>query len=243
VGSRHSSFPSNLRALVGTLLSSGAVALGTTGCSAFEGLTVAAHESDSGPDSSSDAASCVLAHPPLPAAVGMAAPPVDFTVAVSELDLGDAIDAGTPPYLSFGYDLDDTCTSQSAGSSCIEPPWAATPHVDGPGGRDNAVGQDLYNANLQNGGLASATQVANSSKDSGVLQLAIRVKSFDQGGAGAAVEVDYYGVTFHAEGDGGSAKPRWDGTDAWDVYDTWLAPADDGGTYDIDRPAYRDTSA
>jgi hypothetical protein len=169
-------------------------------------------------------------------------PPLDFTVAISELDLGDAIDAGAPPYLSFGYDLDGTCTSQNTGSSCIESA-SAMPHVDGPGGRDNAVGQDLYNANVQNGGVASATQLANGSRDTGVLQLAIRVKSDDPRGASGAVEVDYYGVTFHARGDGGSESPRWDGTDAWDVYNTWLAPAGDGGTYDIDRPAYRDTSA
>jgi hypothetical protein len=218
------------------------VAVGTTGCSAFEGLTVADRGGDSGPDPSSDAATCVLAHPPLPAAVSMAGTPVDFTVAVSELDLGDALDAGTPPYLSFGYDLDNACTSQNAGSSCVEPTWAATPRVDGPGGRDNAVGRDLYNANVENGGLASATQLANSSKESGVLQLAIRVRNYNQRSVSAAVEVDYFGVTFHAGGDGGSQSPRWDGTDAWDVYNTWLA-ADDGGAFDIDRPAYRDTSA
>jgi hypothetical protein len=220
-----------------TLVALAAIALS---CSDFENLTLAIGDDGAVPDPVDGA--CVHAEPPEPAM--LSAPVVggvEFVVAMSQTDLGDALDAGPRPYASIGYDLDNACTSQGAGSSCKEPPWASADHADGPGGRDNAVGMGLYDVRAQNGG--SASDLANSANATGNLELAIRVRNYNEVSVGGLVDVGIYGVVLRSTGDAGAPSPRWDGRDQFDAYTAWLAPPADGGTYDLDQPLYEDKNA
>jgi hypothetical protein len=194
-------------------------------CADFEGLRVAG---DGG-------AACTLARPPRPAPnVPLPSNPVDFTVVTWQAELGDRNDGGPPPYQSLGYDQDGKCTTADSGPSCQEPPWATAPHADGPGGIDNAVGASLYGAD---GGVA--TDQTRSADTFGVLELAIQVREFDQQDVDPHVVVAYYAVGYRRV-DGGPFGPRWDGTDAWDVYTDWLVAPEGGGPYRTDQPLYED---
>ncbi len=214
-----------LASLVGEWMTIG-VALAAPGCHDFEGLTTAV--------------ACALAHPPPSSDVPASAeaPAVDFTAVVWQADLGDRSDGGPPPYLTLGFDLDDACTTASSGFTCVEPAWATAPHADGPGGVDNAVGQDNFAINAM--GLGSATDGARGLEKYGTLLLAIRVRGYNQTDYGN-VDVAYYGVRYRAS-DGGIV-PRFDGTDAWDVYTGWLQSPDGGGDYSVDQPLYHDPEA
>ena len=209
-------------------------ALATVSCSAFEGLTlVGSREAGSAiaPDGG-----CVHAEPPPSSMLGAPLGETEFVVAMSLTDLGDAPDSGSPAYASFGYDLDDVCSTRDAGSSCIEPSWASANHADGPGGRDNAVGMGLYNLNAP--GLEPATEFANSSNATGILELAIRVRNYNQIRVDGVVDVALLGVGLP---DG--SVPRWDGTDGFEAYTPWLEPPDDGEAPSLDRPRYEDKNA
>jgi hypothetical protein len=228
------------RSRTGPRLTLAALAAIALSCADFENLTLAIGDDGGGPDPLDGA--CVHAVPPEPAM--LTAPVgggVEFIVAMSQTDFGDALDAGPRPYASIGYDLDNACTSQDAGSSCKEPPWANADHTDGPGGTDNAVGMGLYDIRVQNGG--SASDLANSANATGNLELAIRVRNYNGVSVGDLVDVGIYGVVLRSTGDAGSSAPRWDGTDQFDAYTAWLAPPQDGGTYDVDQPLYEDKNA
>jgi hypothetical protein len=165
-----------------------------------------------GPDASAPA--CDLVHPPQPPLLSGPPGSGDFTVALWHEDFGDSLDAGMP-YMAIGYDLDDACTSQDGGHSCLEPTWAKADHTDGPHGRDNAMGALLYQAHLHGGG--SLTDLVYSGTVQGKLQLAIRVRGYGQLSDQGVVDVAYYSVTIHPGPDGGASPPTWKGTDAWDV--------------------------
>jgi hypothetical protein len=212
------------------------------GCTDFEDLTVVPL-TDAG--SHAPASSCDSVLPPLRPQLVDTQSEGDFTVVVRHVDLGDAIDAATPPYESIGYDLDHTCTTSAATTSCREPSWATADHIDGPGGRDNAFGGVLYQRNMN--GFGSATAATNQAAEIGALAFAIRVRGLDAvSGTSGKVRVAYYGVGFRAAPDAGQSAPRWDGTDVWGVYEPWLQAMvlpDGGAAHDIDRPLYEDENA
>ncbi len=217
-----------------------AIAVAAGSCADFAGLRVGGQDGGE-PDASE--AGCPLTHPPRLPLLGTVGGSVDFDAVVWHVDLGDALpDAGSPAYQSIGFDLDDACTTPDAGRSCKEPAWAATiNHADGPGGIDNSVGADLFQIHKVAAGSASA--LVNSSNDTGGLQLAIRVRGYNGLGVDAQVDVSYYGVVIHFDGDAAPRAPRWDGTDAWDVYPPWLAPPEAGVTANIEAPAFEDKHA
>jgi hypothetical protein len=207
-------------------------------CADFEGLKVTPRPSTP----ATEAGACLLAHPPAPPSLpdipGTAK--VDFTAVVWQIDLGELqpADGGLPPYETAGFDLDNACTTADAGATCTAPSWASGPHPDGPGGIDNAMGAIQYQVNRMDGGSISSELM--SVEHQGIVNLAIRVRQFPEGPYGT-VDVSYYGVRFHPADDGG-ASPKYDGTDAWDVYTPWLQPVD-GGAWDVDSPLYDDPAA
>jgi hypothetical protein len=220
-----------------------AVALAAAGaCRDFQDLKVVPQANDAPAPFS-----CNLVHPPGPFYLG--AKPgenFDFLVAVENYDLGDRLEGGTPVYLTIGYDLDGVCTTGDGGYSCREPSWASAGHVhvDGPGGRDNSVGAELFSVNVALGaGPGAATMLTNSGHPMGGLEQAIRVSGYSGLTISTAVTVTYYAVTFHGDPDAGALYPRWNGSDAYDVIDRWLKPAEAGATPSIDEPLYQDTHA
>ncbi len=216
-----------------------ALAVLAVSCADFEHLRPASRDGGGGLPVTSDVV-CQPAEPPaapvLPALFG----PEDFTVATSTFDFGDALDAGSRPYEAFGYDLDNACTSADAGNTCKHP-WASANSVDGPGGRDNAVGAVLYDLNSQNAN--SATDFTNGGNTVGDLVLAIRVWNYNGRSLDDLVHVAIFGVKWHPSGDAGASGPIWDGTDQWDAYTAWLASPEAGATYDLDRPLFEDMAA
>jgi hypothetical protein len=188
----------------------------TSACTDFEGLRLAGN-------------SCELAHPPDPPGATADAGDGDttFTVAAWHLQVVPASDGGAPA--STGYDLDGTCTTAGAATSCKEPSWATASHADGPGGRDNALAggaQQFQGILSTTGGAASASLIQ-----------VIQVTGYNGLPADDRVTVTYYGALLHEVADGGAATARWDGTDAYDVVDGWL----EGPS--IDQPRFRDTHA
>jgi hypothetical protein len=89
--------------------------------------------------------SCTHAAPPGPPELGgPAGGESAFTVAASDLDLGEGEGPDGPRFLSFGFDLDGVCTNMSQGPSCRKISWAPAIDTDGPDGRDNAVGWMMH---------------------------------------------------------------------------------------------------
>jgi hypothetical protein len=72
----------------------------------------------------------------------------DLTFAVAQAAYGTNSSSrdenGQPQYLSYGFDLDDTCTGQGELYSCLEPTWADAGHNDGLHGIDNAAGELVH---------------------------------------------------------------------------------------------------
>lgn len=198
-----------------------------TGCSTFEGL----HRAD--PDASSHE-ECQSAQPPRPAESPDMGSGPEFWLVVKWVDIGDGDQDGVPLYSQVGYDLDQACTGQGDGPSCIKPSWATADHSDGPGGRDNALGA-LHDANGY--GFGSWTVTFTAIARAGFMSSIIRVRGYNQMGADNQVEVSWYGGRLHAP----SAFE-----DEWAVFDRWLEPVSAGAagaSDDAYPPRYHDPLA
>jgi hypothetical protein len=165
----------------------------------------------------------------------MAAGSVEFTVVIDQLDLGDeTADAGA--VAAVGYDLDGLCTTKSGPSSCHQYAWLdQTPAVDGPGGRDDGIG-NLFKAQrmiLVGNALISSSEenaalVSGATAPVGVL----RISGYSGLGNDDRVTVEFFQAAAYdaaphpAGGDGGAAVPRFDESDHWPlVSDTLLDPS------------------
>jgi hypothetical protein len=137
-------------------------------------------------------------------------------------------DGGKPSYKDIGFDLDDTCTGEGQGDSCIEPAWATAPHTDGQGGVDNAWGP-YWAGDLR---LEASTP-----------RMLFRVSSYSGRSDDEQVEVSLYvGLRVAprtGDGDGGSL-PLWDGNDRFNIMRESLAPS---AAPNVDEPLYRDEQA
>jgi hypothetical protein len=158
---------------------------------------------------------------------------LDLVFALYEAAFGNSYDdAGMPGYLNIGFDLDNTCTGEGEGPSCIEPPWATQDH-DGPMGIDNSAGRLSF-------GPGNPTVVFADSA-TGTLMLRVRDYSGEEDDDQVTVAL-YVGVGLAPRADGGSA-PVWDGNDHWLVHPDMLVPPGDGGTPDVDQPRFVDVHA
>jgi hypothetical protein len=183
-------------------------------------------------DASDAAAQCFHKAPPSrPTVMGTSASLADIIFAVSDISERWS-DGGLPAFKDIGFDLDNTCTGEGQGDSCLEPPWATADHTDGIGGVDNAW------ARFATGvvGLESNTPRA-----------LFRVRSYSGQPDDAQVEVSMYasrGLAPRAgDGDGGSDEggtPLWDGNDRFNIMPELLVRS---ANPSVDEPLYRDAQA
>jgi hypothetical protein len=162
----------------------------------------------------------------------------ELVFAVHDYDVGaDSENDAGPLYRSIGWDLDNTCTGEGQGSSCVEPPWADGGHTDGVQGIDNVYGQIWWSVKFPPQTTTAATPV-----------LMVRVRGYSDQADDDQVEVSLYvglGLVPREDGgreDGGSDL-RWDGNDRWNVLAEMLASPADGGVPSVDNPRFRDDHA
>ncbi len=162
---------------------------------------------------------------------------VEFTVVIDQLDLGDETLDGSA-VAAVGYDLDGMCTTKSGPPSCRQFPWLdQEPAVDGPGGRDDGIG-NLFKA--QRSVLVGNALISSSEENAGLVSGAtapvgvLRIRDFSGLASDDRVRVElfqaaaYSAVPHPAGADAGAASPRFDESDHWPlVRDTLLDP--DGG--------------
>ncbi len=174
--------------------------------------------------------------PKRPANLSQASDTVDFTVVIDQLAFGDESDAGSTG--AVGFDLDGLCTVPGGTPSCKAFPWlSSTAVVDGPGGRDDAVGNlflaqkkvfggSLIGSAEENDGVASGTAAP-----AGIL----RVRGFSGLGSDDHVVVELFQAASFASvrqpgkgGDGGHGRPSFDASDQWPLVRATLVDADSG---------------
>jgi hypothetical protein len=145
-------------------------------------------------------------------------------------------DAGEPAYLGYGFDLDNTCTGEGQGPSCLEPSWAGADHTDGDQGIDNALGEAVA-MELPVGQDGPTTET--------VANQIIRVRGYSGEADDDEVDVAVYAGFGLAPRDGGGTGLLWDGKDRWMILPDTLAPLEDGGltAYSLDQPRFHDEHA
>src|SRR5687767_14912675 len=118
--------------------------LAQLGCTSLDGLSQKPLEATE---------SCELVHAPgYPVINGQPGGSIEIVAAVKAYDHGENDnEAGTRRYRTMGYDLDGTCTRLGQGRSCIRREWSTADDSDGPGGRDNAVGDSLHQVKADGG--------------------------------------------------------------------------------------------
>ena len=186
--------------------------------------------------------------PKRPADLPMAADSVAFTAVIDQLDLGDETsDAGA--VAAVGYDLDGLCTTASGPPSCRQYSWLdQAPAVDGPGGRDDGIG-NLFKA--QRTILVGNALISSSEENAGLVSGAtapvgvLRIRDFSGLVSDDRVVVElfqaaaYDAVPRPSGGDAGGALPRFDESDHWPIVRDTLLDSDGGDP----ESAQRDESA
>lgn len=209
------------------------------GCAGLKSGSDRAPAEGGSPETQIDVLRCGHKRPPPPPDAGPSGGNLDLVFAVTHYYYGTAStdDAGNPQLFDLGFDMDDVCTGEGQGPSCIEPSWATASHNDGPRGIDNAVGQ--FAAAVD----ALALDEATASPDTP--DLVFRVSGYSGDPDDDQVTASFYiGLGVAPRADGGP-ELLWDGQDRWNVMPEVLAPSDDGGapSYDVDRPKFQDTAA
>jgi hypothetical protein len=194
--------------------------------------------SDAGPDPSG----CAHKQPPARPDVVRPDGGLDLTFAVQTQYTGTSSfdDAGAPAYLGIGWDMDDTCTGEGQGPSCVEPPWVTQDaYNDVEAGIDNALGK-LYGTRY----VGAPDLVTVTLAGPGVAL--IRVRGYSGDDDDDQVEVSWYtAMGLEPREDGGTeggAVPLWDGEDRWSIRRETLMPLSDGG-YSVDQPLATDPKA
>jgi hypothetical protein len=145
-------------------------------------------------------------------------------------------DAGRPAYQGIGIDLDDTCTGEGQGPSCLEPNWVPSAHYqDGVEGIDNALGKafsDTY-PGYPDTVFAMGTDAGSDEEE------IFRVRGYSGQPDDDQVEVDLYAALGLDPREDGGVAPVWDGNDHWKILREMLVPPG----YDIDEPQFVDSRA
>lgn len=216
--------------------------LSLNGCTAVKPGSDRAHSTTDSLDAGAVqiASTCVHRAPPLRPKVDGGGGDLDLVFAVSSTSFGTASvdDAGRPAYMSYGFDLDNTCTGEGQLDSCVEPPWADASHTDGDEGVDNAAGAFAAQLPLQFPSQVTVT-------DATVANQIFRVRGYS--GADDDDQVDlalYIGFGLAPRDDGGSTL-HWDGHDAWIILTDTLArlPGFETPTFSLDQPQFHDDHA
>lgn len=181
-------------------------------------------------------ATCHHAQPPAPPGGGDTGSAANFTTAIYTIDWGDTADAaGNPRALSIGYDLDGLCTSLLDSPPCAQASWTGAKLLDGPDGIDNAIGVLLYDQGTYFGLKPFTSTFLTESTQNGEQAPPgiIRVTGYSGYAIDGQVTVEWFiPLAPHV-------KPKWDGTDSWQILDG-SADAAGGGivSHYIDTAAY-----
>lgn len=192
----------------------------TTGASA----SVSGSSSSGVSDAGSDAQGCTHALPPDPPSMPGGAGNTTFVVAVHTIDLGDGMKVP-------GYDLDDRCTCEGEGRTCVPHPPSQM-LCDLPNGVDNATARIVRE--IQTAYPTFSSAFFSMKADGGDWSLLLRVSGWNGQPDDDAIEVDLYPVAGRPSAVGN--PPKWDGTDPWPVP---VSSLDDGKTITLAK--YKDT--
>lgn len=207
-------------------------------CSASLASVVVACESIIGVDYGNEhLATCQHVEPPGSPSGGDTGGATNFTAAIYTIDWGDGADsAGNPRALSIGYDLDDRCTSLLDSPACAQASWTGAKMVDGPGGVDNGIGMLLYDQGTYFGLKPFTSSFLTDSTQDG-----------EQAPPGILRVTGYSGYTIDPEVTvewfvplAPHVKPKWDGTDSWQLLNGTADATSGGGvvSHYVDRSAY-----
>lgn len=169
----------------------------------------------------------------------------ELVFAANDSDVGDSIEGpnGAPRYKSMGYDLDNTCTGQGQGSSCVKPEWESTAvPLDSPQGRDNSANAVFYQASLYLAPQERAFADFKTDLDSGKQTVLVRIRGYNGRADDDQIEVAVFAGTLWENVLSGGPAPIWDGHDRWRVTTPWLIRTADG-SLNLDSPRFRDTHA
>jgi hypothetical protein len=195
--------------------------IAVAGCSTFDGLTVSKRDGGSGsakcghygPQPRSGYTTFERMHP------------LDLTLAISHLDFGDSTNGAPWDARTVGFDLDDTCTGEGEGPSCVEPAGAGIAQLDGPKGIDNAAAT----IKLRRDAGGSATDSVNRQIASGGPNTVYVISGYNGLPVDGRVDVALYAVT----------KEGWS-DDEWHPFIEWTGGDADAG--DAGAPVARYTS-
>jgi hypothetical protein len=169
--------------------------------------------------------------PPPPQIISSSSSIGDLVFAVTTAEFGtDSVEGGVPLYQTLGFDLDQTCTGEGQGPSCVEPSSAVPNEHDGDAGIDNAYGKLVFGSAMGTIDTVNARAIL------------FRIRGYDGDPDDEQVEVCLY-VAYGLEPrlDGGG--PFWDGQDRWMIAsDTLLSPGV-GLPFRVDQPRYCDEHA
>jgi hypothetical protein len=174
---------------------------------------------------------------------------VEFVVAFKTYDMGE-IDQRekTERYREMSYDLDNVCTGQGEGPSCVNSYWTLeTPIEEGPEGRDNAQGAITYRSYRQRGS-ASSTEAVNSSIEAGSITTVIRIRGYNEQTVDSKVEVAVFAATMNPQNEAGEllgplSRPQWRGEDVWAAAYPWWVDNDENNQPSTEHPKYFDANA
>lgn len=199
----------------------GPLLIAVAGCSTFDGLSLSKEAS------SSSSAKCHH-HASVKPRTDLGtylAPTPDRVFALQTLDFGDGTN-GMPKWdaRSVGFDLDDTCTGEGEGPTCVPPPGAGIAQLDGPDGRDNAAG--TLNTMHSDGG--AAADPSNDVAKMGGATTIYRVSGYNGTSVDGFVEVAVYAARF-APPSKDVPMPLWLGDDVWSPFVDWVDAHADAG--------------
>lgn len=172
---------------------------------------------------------CVSATYPDPPTSGMTGGDLAFVVALRKVDLGDGDNQGL-----LGLDLDNKCTCDGDGPSCLAPSYAKEDNCDGPGGRDNSLAQVFKFMTILLGSSFGSPALSDDA-NAGKWSMLFRVAQYN----GLADDDQVSLSVFPSAGTEGDVTPTWTGNDAFRVAAAAIAP---GGTT-VDTPRFIDTKA
>jgi hypothetical protein len=216
-----------------------AFAVAQAACTSLDGLTL---------EQPADTKTCErFTVPPRTGMGDDSAGSIEFVVAVREYDHGDLV-PGSPTgrALEMGFDLDMKCTGLGGeGPSCIKTRPPSGQESDGPGGRDNELGAFLASRTAL--GAPSGTTQGNRDLERGYITMVFRVRGYNGQRDDPQVEVAQFAASVNGEGaltdqNGAIPAPRWDGTDVWQAFDSWV-DVDATGRLSTEHPRDVDANA
>ncbi len=184
---------------------------------------------DGGPDGGSDAGPVVCGNVP----PSRPTTPDALDVSTYVWALKDPILDQRAVWQDIGWNIDERCTFSIDDEHLCTPPMASVPPLDGPGGVDNAFGENIlgliarFNSTFE----AEGREAMENGR-----ALIVRLRNWNGMDDDPSVDVSIVAAAGVANA-GGDSVPQWDGSDRWNLADSSFQ----GGN--PDEPLIRDTNA